>query len=162
MWPNKAGTDVFLDAAGVPAVVGATALGAAKRGAKLGIVAVHKEPISIDFMNVMSNELTIVGVDGLSGEILRVTGDIVEQLGEVSADHRSALSISMTSGRALEVWRPHRSGGQGRHHTGFEMAQIADVIRRYVSLLATGSADGSAGIVRRQRDCGGSGRECCS
>ncbi|KHO27779.1 theronine dehydrogenase [Mycolicibacterium setense] len=77
MWPNKAGTDVFLDAAGVPAVVD-TALGAAKRGAKLGIVAVHKEPISIDFMNVMSNELTIVGSMGYPSEIFEVTKDIVD------------------------------------------------------------------------------------
>lgn len=77
MWPNKAGTDVFLDAAGVPAAVD-TALGAAKRGAKLGVVAVHKEPISMDFMNVMSNELTIVGSMGYPTEIFEVTKDIVD------------------------------------------------------------------------------------
>lgn len=77
MWPNKAGTDVFLDAAGVPAVVD-TALGAAKRGAKLGVVAVHKEPVNIDFMNVMSNELTIVGSMGYPSEIFEVTKDIVD------------------------------------------------------------------------------------
>ncbi|OBF53528.1 zinc-dependent alcohol dehydrogenase [Mycolicibacterium monacense] len=77
MWPDRSGTDIFLDAAGVPAVIDA-ALGAAKRGAKLGIVAVHKEPISIDFMNVMSNELTIVGSMGYPTEIFEVTKDIVE------------------------------------------------------------------------------------
>lgn len=77
MWPDRAGTDIFLDAAGVPAVIDA-AFGAAKRGAKLGVVAVHKEPISIDFMNVMSNELTIVGSMGYPTEIFEVTKDIVE------------------------------------------------------------------------------------
>ncbi|WP_273733290.1 zinc-dependent alcohol dehydrogenase [Mycolicibacterium septicum] len=77
MWPNKAGTDVFLDAAGVPAAVD-TALAAAKRGAKLGVVAVHKEPIGIDFMNLMSNELTIVGSMGYPTEIFEVTEDIIE------------------------------------------------------------------------------------
>jgi len=76
MWPNRAGTDIFLDAAGVPAAV-ETALGAAKRGAKLGVVAVHKEPISMDFMNVMSNELTIIGSMGYPSEIFEVTKDIV-------------------------------------------------------------------------------------
>ena len=77
MWPGRAGTDIFLDAAGVPAAVDA-ALAAAKRGAKLGVVAVHKEPISMDFMNVMSNELTIIGSMGYPKEIFEVTKDIVE------------------------------------------------------------------------------------
>lgn len=76
-WPNRAGTDIFLDAAGVPAVID-MALGVAKRGAKLGIVAVHKEPISLDCMNVMSNELTIVGSMGYPSEIFEVTKDIVD------------------------------------------------------------------------------------
>ena len=77
MWPSRAGTDIFLDAAGVPAAVD-TALAAAKRGAKLGVVAVHKEPISMDFVNVMSNELTIIGSMGYPTEIFDVTKDIVE------------------------------------------------------------------------------------
>lgn len=77
MWPNRSGTDVFLDAAGVPAAV-ETALAAAKRGAKLGVVAVHKEPISMDFMNVMSNELTIIGSMGYPSEIFQVTKDIID------------------------------------------------------------------------------------
>lgn len=77
MWPNRSGTDVFLEAAGVPAAV-ETALAAAKRGAKLGVVAVHKEPISMDFMNVMSNELTIIGSMGYPSEIFEVTKDIVD------------------------------------------------------------------------------------
>jgi 2-desacetyl-2-hydroxyethyl bacteriochlorophyllide A dehydrogenase len=76
IWPDKAGTDIYLDAAGVPAVVD-TALAAAKRGARVGIVGVHKEPVNVDFMNVMSNELTIIGSMGYPSEIFEVTKDIV-------------------------------------------------------------------------------------
>lgn len=39
--PGRAGTDIYLDAAGAPAVIH-TALTAAKKGATLGIVGVHK------------------------------------------------------------------------------------------------------------------------
>ena len=77
IWPDKSGTDIYLDAAGVPAVV-TTALTAAKRGATLGVVGVHKEPVAVDFMNVMSNELTIIGSMGYPNEIFEVTKDIVE------------------------------------------------------------------------------------
>lgn len=77
MWPNRAGTDIFLDAAGVPAVIEA-ALALAKRNAKLGVVAVHKEPVSVDLMNVMSNELVVVGSMGYPSEIFEVTKDLVD------------------------------------------------------------------------------------
>ena len=77
MWPNRSGTDIFLDAAGVPAAID-TVLGAAKCGAKLGVVAVHKEPINMDLMNVMSNELTIIVSMGYPSEIFEVTKDIVD------------------------------------------------------------------------------------
>ncbi|MFZ0833045.1 MAG: zinc-binding dehydrogenase [Mycobacterium sp.] len=76
LFPGKAGTDTYLDAAGAPAVI-TTALTAAKNGAKLGVVAVHKEPIPVDFINVMSNEITIVGSMGYPDEIFEVTRDIV-------------------------------------------------------------------------------------
>lgn len=76
MFPGKAGTDIYLDAAGAPAVIG-TALTAAKAGAKLAVVAVHKEPVPVDFLTVMSNEITLVGSMGYPNEIFEVTGDIV-------------------------------------------------------------------------------------
>ena len=76
MFPGKAGTDIFLDAAGVPAVIEA-ALAVAKRGARLGVVAVHKAPVAVDLINVMSNEITIVGSMGYPDEIFEVTKDIV-------------------------------------------------------------------------------------
>jgi len=74
-FPGKAGTDIYLDAAGVPAVVN-TALAAAQHGATLGIVGVHKEPIPVEFVNVMSNEISIVGCMGYPDEIFQVTGDL--------------------------------------------------------------------------------------
>jgi L-iditol 2-dehydrogenase len=77
MFPGKAGTDIYLDAAGVPAVID-TALASAKRGARLGIVAVHKKPVPVDLINVMSNEITIVGSMGYPEEIFEVTKDIVD------------------------------------------------------------------------------------
>lgn len=77
MWPDRAGTNIYLDAAGVPTVID-TAFGLAQRGAKLGVVAVHKEPVTLDLMNVMSNELTVIGSMGYPTEIFEVTEDIVD------------------------------------------------------------------------------------
>jgi len=76
LWPGRAGTDIYLDAAGAPSVI-STALGAAKTGARLGVVAVHKEPVPVDFVNLMANELTIVGSMGYPREIFEVTKDII-------------------------------------------------------------------------------------
>ncbi|MGO9694533.1 MAG: zinc-dependent alcohol dehydrogenase [Mycobacterium sp.] len=75
-FPGAAGTDIYLDAAGVPAVVN-TALAAAQKGATLGIVGVHKEPVPVEFVNVMSNEISIVGCMGYPDEIFQVTADLV-------------------------------------------------------------------------------------
>ena len=76
VFPGKAGTDVYLDAAGAAAVVN-TALAAAKKGATLCIVGVHKETVPVELTNVMSNELTIVGSMGYPDEIFEVTEDLI-------------------------------------------------------------------------------------
>jgi threonine dehydrogenase-like Zn-dependent dehydrogenase len=76
MYPGKAGTDIYFDAAGAPAVIN-TALACAKPGSRLGIVAVHKQPVPVDFLNVMSNEITIVGSMGYPEEIFEVTKDLI-------------------------------------------------------------------------------------
>lgn len=76
MFPGKAGTDIYFDAAGAPPVI-STALSAAKTGARLCVVAVHKEPVPVDFLNIMSNEITIVGSIGYPDEIFEVTRDII-------------------------------------------------------------------------------------
>ena len=76
LFPGRAGTDIYLDAAGAPAVID-TALAAAKRGARLGVVAVHKQPVPVDFVNLMSNEITIAGSMGYPDEIFEVTKDLI-------------------------------------------------------------------------------------
>jgi threonine dehydrogenase-like Zn-dependent dehydrogenase len=76
MFPGKADTDIYLDAAGVPAVV-QTAVTMAKKGATIAVVAVHKEPVPADFLSVMSNEITVLGSMGYPDEIFDVTTDLV-------------------------------------------------------------------------------------
>lgn len=111
MFPGKAGTDIYFDAAGVPAVVN-TALAAAHKGATLGIVGVHKAPVSIDFINVMSNEITIVGSMGYPDEIFQVTKDLVANWQKYAqivshtisfADLGQALELAGTPGAADKV-----------------------------------------------------------
>ncbi|OBA62550.1 theronine dehydrogenase [Mycobacterium sp. 1100029.7] len=99
--PGRAGTNIYLDAAGAAAVVN-TALAAAQKGATLGIVGVHKEPVPVEFVNVMSNEITIVGSMGYPDEIFEVTKDIVANW------EKYALIVSHTIGfdnvfQALEL-----------------------------------------------------------
>ncbi|WP_440710808.1 zinc-dependent alcohol dehydrogenase [Herbiconiux sp. YIM B11900] len=72
----KLASDIYLDAAGAPAVI-ATALAAAKHGATVGVVAVHKKPVEIDFGAILGAELTIVTAMGYPHEIFEVTEDIV-------------------------------------------------------------------------------------
>ena len=85
---------------------------AAKRGAKLGVVAVHKEPVTVDLMNVMSNEITIVGSMGYPTEIFEVTRDIVENWQKYAViishtfsfeDVQDALRCAATPGAADKV-----------------------------------------------------------
>ncbi len=99
--PGAAGTDIYLDAAGAPAVIN-TALAAAKNGATLGIVGVHKEPVPVEFINVMSNEINIVGCMGYPDEIFEVTNDLAANW------EKYALIVSHTIpfdnvGKALEL-----------------------------------------------------------
>ena len=108
---GKADTDVYLDAAGAKAVVD-TALAAGKNGATLGIVGVHKEPVPIELVNVMSNELTIVGSMGYPDEIFEVTKDLVANWEKYAlivshtipfADVDEALRLASTPGAADKV-----------------------------------------------------------
>jgi threonine dehydrogenase-like Zn-dependent dehydrogenase len=75
----RSDTDIYLDAAGVPAVIG-TALSAAKHGATIGIVAVHKKPVSIDFGSLVSTELNIITSMGYPTEIFEVADQIADNL----------------------------------------------------------------------------------
>lgn len=111
MFPGKAATDLYLDAAGAPAVI-TTALTAAKPGATIAVVAVHKEPVPVDFLNLMSNEITIVGSMGYPNEIFEATKDIVANWEKyaVIVSHKiafedvdEALRIAGTPGAADKV-----------------------------------------------------------
>lgn len=111
MFPGKAGTDIYYDAAGAPAVINA-ALGAAKTGARLCVVAVHKEPVPVDFLNIMSNEITLVGSIGYPDEIFEVTSDIVANWEKYAVivshtipftDVDEALRMASTPGAADKV-----------------------------------------------------------
>jgi (R,R)-butanediol dehydrogenase/meso-butanediol dehydrogenase/diacetyl reductase len=104
-------TDIYLDAAGV-AVVPQTVAAIAKSGATLGVVAVHKRPVDLDFGTILASELTIVWSMGYPTEIFDVTDDLVEhweQYGKIIS-HRipfdqalEALELASTPGAADKV-----------------------------------------------------------
>ncbi len=73
---KRPGTDIYFDAAGAPSVI-ESVLRIAKTGATLGIVAVHKKPVEVDFGGILSTELTIVMSSGYPTEIFEVTDDII-------------------------------------------------------------------------------------
>ncbi|MFT4135385.1 zinc-dependent alcohol dehydrogenase [Microbacterium sp.] len=94
----RSGTDIFLDAAGAPSIP-PTAAGLAKHDATLGIVAVHKRPVELDFGSILASELNLVWSMGYPTEIFEVTDDIIENW------EKYALIISdrLPFDRALEA-----------------------------------------------------------
>jgi len=86
---SRPATDIYIDAAGVPAVI-ETVQRLAKHGARLSIPAVHKKPVEVDFGALLSTELTITLSRGYPTEIFEVTNDII------AAWERYALIISDT------------------------------------------------------------------
>ena len=85
---------------------------AAKTGARLGVVAVHKQPVPVDFANIMSNEITVVGSMGYPDEIFEVTKDLVADWEKYAVivshtipfdDVDEALKIASTPGAADKV-----------------------------------------------------------
>lgn len=91
-------TDIYLDAAGV-AVVPQTVAGIARSGATLGIVAVHKRPVELDFGSILQTELMIVWSMGYPTEIFEVTDDLVEHWEE----YRKIISHRFPFDQALEA-----------------------------------------------------------
>jgi 2-desacetyl-2-hydroxyethyl bacteriochlorophyllide A dehydrogenase len=111
MFGGKVDTDIYFDAAGAPAVI-ETALADAKSGARLGVVAVHKQPVSVDFLNLMSNEITICGSMGYPKEIFEVTEDLIDNWEKYAViishtipfdDVNDALKTATTPGVADKV-----------------------------------------------------------
>jgi len=107
----KPATDVFLDAAGAPVVI-ETVLAAAKHGARLAIVAVHKKPVAVDFGAILTSELTISMAMGYPTEIFEVTRDLVANWEKYAlivsdvipyAEVQRALTLAATPGAAEKV-----------------------------------------------------------
>ncbi|MBR7832920.1 zinc-binding dehydrogenase [Actinospica durhamensis] len=107
----RVGTDVYFDAAGVPAVL-ETALACAKHLATIGVVAVHKKPVPVDFGAVLAAEVTIVTAMGYPDEIFQVTESIIADRDEYAhiISHRfpfddalEALETAATPGAADKV-----------------------------------------------------------
>jgi threonine dehydrogenase-like Zn-dependent dehydrogenase len=108
---HRPGTDIYLDAAGVPAVI-ETVQRLAKHGARLSVVAVHKKPVEMDFGAILSSELTITMSMGYPTEIFEVTQDIIaawERYGKIISDTvpfdrvQDALALASTPGAADKV-----------------------------------------------------------
>jgi (R,R)-butanediol dehydrogenase/meso-butanediol dehydrogenase/diacetyl reductase len=73
----RAGTDIYIDAAGVPAVFQAC-VDSAKWKAKMVMVAVQKKSDAIDLGGMLRSELTLIASQGYPTEIFEVTAEIAE------------------------------------------------------------------------------------
>lgn len=65
-------TDIYIDAAGVAAVINTT-VESAKWGAKLVMVAVQKKSDAVDLGGMLRSELTLIASQGYPTEIFEVT-----------------------------------------------------------------------------------------
>ncbi|WP_221328116.1 zinc-binding dehydrogenase [Actinoplanes sp. L3-i22] len=108
---GKPATELYLDAAGAPAVID-TVLASARHGARLSIVAVHKKPVSVDFGALLTSEITIALAMGYPTEIFDVTKDLVEHWEKYAlivsdvvpyAEVDRALTLAATPGAAEKV-----------------------------------------------------------
>lgn len=107
----RVGTDIYLDAAGVASVVD-TVVANAKQYATLGVVAVHKKSVPVDFGALLGAEITIVTAMGYPDEIFQITDEISEHWERFAvivshtfdfADVREALTTAGTPGAADKV-----------------------------------------------------------
>ena len=107
----RAGTDIYIDAAGVPAVFNAT-IDSAKWGAKLVMVAVQKKSDAIDLGGMLRSELTLIASQGYPTEIFEVTPELVEHHERFAKliSHRipfteveRAFELALTPGAAEKV-----------------------------------------------------------
>ena len=106
-----AGTDIYLDAAGVPAVIN-TAIASAKWHAKLVMVAVQKPSDKLNLGGMLRSELTLIASQGYPTEIFEVTPRLVEhherfakiishRVSYTEVDH--AFDLALTPGAADKV-----------------------------------------------------------
>jgi 2-desacetyl-2-hydroxyethyl bacteriochlorophyllide A dehydrogenase len=107
----RAGTDIYIDAAGAAAVFNAT-IASAKWGAKLVMVAVQKKGADIDLGGMLRSELTLIASQGYPTEIFEVTAEIAEHHERFAklishrvpfADVTQAFELTLTPGAAEKV-----------------------------------------------------------
>ncbi len=105
----RPGTDIYLDAAGAPAVIDTT-MAAAKWGATLVMIAVHKKPVDISAM--LRSELTLIASMGYPTEIFEVTPQLARHWSTFAqlishrvpiADAPRAFQLAATPGAADKV-----------------------------------------------------------
>ncbi|WP_372463265.1 zinc-dependent alcohol dehydrogenase [Actinospica acidithermotolerans] len=108
---QRAGTDVYIDAAGVPAVINA-AVNSAKWHAKLVMVAVQKPTDKLDLGGMLRSELTLIASQGYPTEIFEVTPQLVEHHERFAkiishevpyAEVERAFELALTPGAADKV-----------------------------------------------------------
>ncbi|MCL8010964.1 zinc-binding dehydrogenase [Streptomyces sp. AS02] len=108
---DRAGTDIYIDAAGAPAVFQAT-VDSAKWGARMVMVAVQKKSDAIDLGGMLRSELTLIASQGYPTEIFEVTAELAEHHERFARliSHRvpfdeveRAFGLAMTPGAAEKV-----------------------------------------------------------
>jgi (R,R)-butanediol dehydrogenase/meso-butanediol dehydrogenase/diacetyl reductase len=107
----RAGTDLYIDAAGAPAVFQAV-VDSAKWGARMVMVAVQKKSDAIDLGGMLRSELTLIASQGYPTEIFEVTAELAEHHERFAKliSHRvpfseaeRAFGLAMTPGAAEKV-----------------------------------------------------------
>jgi len=78
------GTDIFIDAAGVGAVI-TEVIKVAKSNARLVVVAAHHEPVVVDFGLMLRKEMQIIMSMGYPDELPRVLDTVARQRDKLSA-----------------------------------------------------------------------------
>ncbi|MFI9168951.1 zinc-binding dehydrogenase [Streptomyces lincolnensis] len=108
---SRAGTDIYIDAAGAPAVFQA-AVDSAKWKAKLVMVAVQKKSDAIDLGGMLRSELTLIASQGYPTEIFEVTPELAAHKDRFARliSHRvpfsevdRAFELALTPGAAEKV-----------------------------------------------------------
>ncbi|MFG3025362.1 zinc-binding dehydrogenase [Streptomyces sp. NPDC048254] len=107
----RAGTDIYIDAAGAPAVFQAV-VDAAKWKAKLVMVAVQKKSDAIDLGGMLRSELTLIASQGYPTEIFEITAELATYKDRFAKliSHRvpfdevdRAFALALTPGAAEKV-----------------------------------------------------------
>lgn len=107
----RPGTDLYIDAAGVPAVINTT-VASARWGARLVMVAVQKASDAIDLGGMLRSELTLIASQGYPTEIFQVTPELArhhERFARLIShrvpfdDVKHAFELARTPGAAEKV-----------------------------------------------------------